>query len=66
MVFNSPTSRSPYRLLQVGQVQRKGDKKCQLSSPIFRSLKKNLFNYGELNENGHFGIENAINECKVQ
>ena len=48
------------------QVQRYGDKKCQLSFQNLEGLKKIIFNYAELDEIIYFGIENAINKCKVQ
>ena len=50
----------------MAQVQQDLDKKCQLSFSSLEGLKKILFNFDELNKITRFGIENAINECKVQ
>jgi hypothetical protein len=50
----------------MGQVQRYGDKKCQLLSQNSDGPLKKHFNYDGLNEIVYFGIENAINKCKVQ
>ena len=50
----------------MAQVRQDLDKKCQLSSQSLEGLKKILFNFDELNKINRFGIENAINECKVQ
>ena len=51
---------------EVRQDQRQGDKKRQLASNKLEGFKKIIFNYGELGETIYFGIENAINQCKVQ
>ena len=48
------------------QVQHNQDKKCQLSSSSQEGFIKILFNSDGLNKSGQFGIENAINQCKVQ
>jgi hypothetical protein len=50
----------------MAQVQHDRDKKCQLSFKTLGGLKKILFNFGVLNKTARFGIENAINQCKVQ
>jgi len=50
----------------MAQVQQDLDKKRQLSFSSLEGLKKILFNFDELNKINRFGIENAVNECKVQ
>jgi len=47
------------------QVQRFHDKKRQFSSHKQEGFEKNLINYNGLGETIYFGIENAINQCKV-
>jgi hypothetical protein len=48
------------------QVQRDRDKKRQLSFSSLEGYRKIIFNFDKLNKMIRFGIENAINECKVQ
>jgi excisionase family DNA binding protein len=43
-----------------------GDKKCQLSSQNLEGPKTLLCNFNDLDKSVRFGIENAINQCKVQ
>ena len=50
----------------MAQVRHEGDKKWQLSPLSLDCPKKIVFNFSQLNKINRFGIENAINECKVQ
>ena len=50
----------------MAQVQHELDKKCQLFPLSLDGLKKIFFSFSELNKINWFGIENAINQCKVQ
>ncbi len=50
----------------MAQVQHDRDKKCQLSSKSLEGLKKSLHNFDDLNKTSQIGIENAINQRKVQ
>ena len=56
----------PVLSFKVRQVQRFQDKKRQFSSHGLEGFEKNLFNSRWLGETICFGIENAINKCKVQ
>ena len=56
----------PALSVKMRQVQRLEDKKRQLSANMLEVHKKNIINYNELNKTIDFGIENAINQCKVQ
>jgi hypothetical protein len=61
----STSSLPPVLCFKMRQVQRFQDKKRQFSSNKLGGFKKNLINYGWLGETTNFGIENAINQCKV-
>lgn len=56
----------PALSVKMRQVQRLEDKKRQLSANMLVVHEKNIINYNELNKTIDFGIENAINQCKVQ
>jgi len=56
---------APALCIRMRQVQRWEDKKCQLLSEESRGLRKIIINYSGLKEIIYFGIENAINNCKV-
>jgi hypothetical protein len=53
------------RYTRMRQLQLFEDKKRQFSPHKLESFKKNLFNYRGLDKTICFGIENAINQCKV-
>ena len=50
----------------MAQLQHEWDKKCQLLLVTPEGVKKILLNFNSLNNISWFGIENAINLCKVQ
>ena len=50
----------------MAQVRHEGDKKWQLFPLSLDCPKKIVFNFSQLNKINRFGIENAINQCKVQ
>jgi len=50
----------------MAQVQHDRDKKCQLFFQRLEGLIKIMFNFDGLDKTTRFGIENAINQCKVQ
>jgi hypothetical protein len=49
----------------MAQVRHEGDKKRQLSPLSVDGLEKIIFSFSQLNKINRFGIENAINQCKV-
>jgi len=50
----------------MAQVRHEGDKKRQLSPLSLEGPEKIIFSFSQLNKINRFGIENAINQCKVQ
>lgn len=64
LIFLSPNL--PILSVRTGQVQQNGDKKCHLSFSKSRGKRDFIFNIKDLNKTVRFGIENAINYCKVQ